>query len=239
MTAASSFFSLAVLYLLTLSSALGAHVPRAISPIITEPNGMAIWTLGSVETVEWITDGLDLDGVQGTVLLGYAHTDGSIMLWKDQPLAENVTLADGAVNVRCPLNLPTTLRYVVALLGDENNISPIFEIEDVQNPVPTSGSMSYSATLQTAGNVPSATLTHTSIVATIPPSNSTSSSALKTSSKTSSSNSVTITSAQGTATGKPDSNGSDNSALDRLSALNSGSLLISAGLSALVSVILL
>ncbi|KAI0662238.1 hypothetical protein C8Q70DRAFT_909829 [Cubamyces menziesii] len=235
MTAAFSFFSLAVLYLSTLSSALAAHVPRAISPIITEPNGMAIWTLGSVETVEWITDGLDLDGVQGTVVLGYAHTDGSIMLWEDQPLAENVTLADGAVNVRCPLNLPTTLRYVVALLGDENNISPIFEIEDVQNPVPTSGSVSYSATLQTAGNVPSATLTHTSIVATIPPSNSTSSSA----SKTSSTNSVTVTSAQGTATGKPGSNRSDNSALDRLSALDSGSLLISAGLSALVSAFLL
>lgn len=82
-----------------------------------------------------ITDGLDLDGAEGTVLLGYVQTDGNVTLWKgvfpstalhigvgssrmlfgtDQPLAKNVALSDGVVNVRCPLNLPTTLRYVVA-----------------------------------------------------------------------------------------------------------------------------
>ena len=38
----------------------------------------------------------------------------NIAPFSDQPLATNVTLSDGAVNVRCPLNLPTASRYVVA-----------------------------------------------------------------------------------------------------------------------------
>ncbi|KAI0328881.1 hypothetical protein GY45DRAFT_1305905 [Cubamyces sp. BRFM 1775] len=236
MTTTSSFFGLTILLISILSCALAAHVPRAVSPIITEPTARAIWILGSVQTVEWcvITDGLDLDGVEGTVLLGYAHTDGNVTLWKDQPLAENVSLADGVVNVRCPLNLPTTLRYVVALLGDENNISPVFTIEDPSNPVPTNGSVSYPAALQTAGNVPSATLTHTSVVATIPPASSTPSASSESSESVSSSG----TSVQASTTGKPSPSESSNGALVR-SVPNSDLLSIIIGLPVLASGLLL
>ncbi|KAH9890003.1 hypothetical protein C8Q73DRAFT_653065 [Cubamyces lactineus] len=238
MTTAFGFFSLAILSVSPLSSVLAAHVPRAVSPFITEPNAISVWPLGSVQTVEWcvITDGLDLDDVEGTVLLGYVQTDGNVTLWKDQPLAENVALSDGVVNVRCPLNLPTTLRYhLLAVLGDESNISPIFEIEDVQNPVPTNGSASYPVTLQTAGNVPSATITHTSVIATIPPAGSTQPS----SSTTSPTMSISATSVQASAAAKPSTSQSNNSALERSCTLNSGLLLIATGLSAFVSGIML
>ena len=36
------------------------------------------------------------------------------LLLSDQPLAEDFPLSDGQVNVRCPLNLPTGARYVIA-----------------------------------------------------------------------------------------------------------------------------
>ena len=78
----------------------------------------------------------DLSGINGTVYMGYLPSNNNPFLWKgkhhkpkrpsrlvhqvelgrciDQPLAENFSLADGVVNVRCPLNLPTGGRYVIA-----------------------------------------------------------------------------------------------------------------------------
>ncbi|KAI0669231.1 hypothetical protein C8Q78DRAFT_937900, partial [Trametes maxima] len=162
-----SILRVAVLVLLA-ASALAAHASRAVSPIVIQPSYQNQWTLGGVETVVWLTDGLNVTGVNGTILLGFTYTNGSVFLWKDQPLAENFPLADGAVNVRCPLNLPTSSRYVVALLGDENNLSGAFSVEDA-NSIISSSTISIPATLSTTGNVPSATITRSSVVGTIPP----------------------------------------------------------------------
>ncbi len=86
-------------------SALALHqnAPRAVSPVILRPNAMTLWALGSVNTVQWYvsslniprlshkrigdasfraTDGLELTGVNGTVLMGYVQTNGSVSLWK-------------------------------------------------------------------------------------------------------------------------------------------------------------
>ncbi|KAI0647759.1 hypothetical protein C8Q79DRAFT_529581 [Trametes meyenii] len=147
---------------------LAAHVSRAVSPVVIQPNFQNQWTLGGVETVVRVTDGLNVTGVNGTLLMGFTYTNGSVFLWKDQPLAENFPLADGAVNVRCPLNLPTSSRYVVALLGDENNLSGAFSVEDA-NSIFSSSTIVLPAALATTGNVPSATITRSSVVGTIPP----------------------------------------------------------------------
>ncbi|KAI0662227.1 hypothetical protein C8Q70DRAFT_634370 [Cubamyces menziesii] len=158
-----------------LAGVFAANAPRAVSPTIISPSSQDSWSLGSVQTVTWLTDGFNVTGVNGTVLMGYVETNGTVFLYRDQPLAENFPLADGVVNVRCPLNLPSARRYVVALLGDDNNISAVFSVRDDNDPQP-SVVQNPPATLSTQGNVPSATITHTSVVGTIPPASKTSSS---------------------------------------------------------------
>ncbi|OSD07549.1 hypothetical protein PYCCODRAFT_1430803 [Trametes coccinea BRFM310] len=153
------------------------RIPRAtVSPTIISPSGLSQWTLGSVQTVEWVSDE-DLTGLNGTVYMGYIQKDGNPFLWKDQPLAESFALADLAVNVRCPLNLPLGSHYVIALSinGDDSDISGVFSVNDFS----TTGTADFSATpsaLSTVGNVPSATITRTSVVGVIGTSGSSSSS---------------------------------------------------------------
>ncbi|KAI0328885.1 hypothetical protein GY45DRAFT_1325745 [Cubamyces sp. BRFM 1775] len=159
---------------LVVTGVFAVNAPRAVSPTIISPSSQDAWSLGSVQTVTWLTDGFNVTGVNGTVLMGYIETNGTVFLWKDQPLAENFPLADAAVNVRCPLNLPSARRYVVALLGDDSNISAVFSVRDDNDPQPSTV-QNPPATLSTQGNVPSATITHTSVVGTIPPASGTSS----------------------------------------------------------------
>ncbi|KAM5539513.1 hypothetical protein V8D89_006965 [Ganoderma adspersum] len=163
------------LLFLATAHALSVHVPRVVSPTILQPTSQTAWTVGQVETVQWLTQGLDLSGQNGTILLGYLNADGSDFLWKDQPLVTNVPLEDGQVNVRCPFNLPGGQRYVVALLGDVNNLSSIFQILD-SNFKDISTTSVFPSGLSTSGGVPSATITRTSVVGTIPASPTSSSS---------------------------------------------------------------
>ncbi|KAI0328857.1 hypothetical protein GY45DRAFT_1325702 [Cubamyces sp. BRFM 1775] len=177
MTALRFFSAVVVVCFLGIARVLAAAalVPRAVSPTIISPSSQDQWPLGAVETVTWITDGLNVTGVNGTILMGYVQSNGSTFLWKDQPLAQDFPLSDGQVNVRCPLNLPTGARYVIALLGDENNLSAVFQVIDANNPIPSSVQPEPS-TLSTTGHVPSATITQTSVVGTIPPPSNTASS---------------------------------------------------------------
>lgn len=82
--------------------ALHQNASRAVSPVILRPNAMTLWFLGSVNTVQWCvgslkyldrleyiihvlsraTDGIELTDVNGTVLMGYVQTNGSVFLWK-------------------------------------------------------------------------------------------------------------------------------------------------------------
>ncbi|KAH9890025.1 hypothetical protein C8Q73DRAFT_148386 [Cubamyces lactineus] len=171
------FFSAVVVCLFAATRVLAtALVPRAVSPTIISPSSQDQWPLGAVETVTWLTGGFNVTGVNGTILMGYVQSNGSVFLWKgNQPLAQNFPLSDGQVNVRCPLNLPTGTRYVIALLGDENNLSAVFQVVDANNPIPSSVQPEPS-TLSTVGHVPSATITQTSVVGTIPPPSNTGSS---------------------------------------------------------------
>ncbi|KAL1950729.1 hypothetical protein VTO73DRAFT_5853 [Trametes versicolor] len=169
---ALSIASRAVVVAFAAVSALALHqnAPRAVSPVILHPNAMTLWFLGSVNTVQWATDGLELTDVNGTVLMGYVQTNGSVFLWKDQPLAVNVPLEDSVVNVRCPFNLPVVARrYVLALLGEEDNVSPAFNVEDAAGNMFPTAAFTPPLTLVTSGNVPSATISITSVIGDIPP----------------------------------------------------------------------
>ncbi|KAI0769905.1 hypothetical protein C8Q74DRAFT_1271904 [Fomes fomentarius] len=156
------------LLFLTAVHALVPHVPRAELPTIIEPTSQSLWRPGGINTVRWITQNLDLEGLNGTIVLGHFVGDGTPFLWNDQLLAENVSLADGAVNVRCPFNVPYSQRYLVALLGEGGNstLSAPFTIQDINF---NTSSTAFPTQLSTSGGVPSATITRTSVVGTIPP----------------------------------------------------------------------
>ncbi|EIW59070.1 uncharacterized protein TRAVEDRAFT_46381 [Trametes versicolor FP-101664 SS1] len=162
-----SMLQVAIVLLLAAAYSLAARIPRAtVAPTIISPSGLSQWPSGTVETVKWVSD-QDLTGLNGTIYMGYIQPDGNPFLWKDQPLAENFSLADGVVNIRVPLNLPTGFRYVVSLSidGDDSDISGVFGVVD--RTVQASTTLPPPATLSTTGGVPPATITRTSVVSTI------------------------------------------------------------------------
>ncbi|KAI9059305.1 hypothetical protein FKP32DRAFT_1606301 [Trametes sanguinea] len=170
MARSCSYLASLVALLLCLTNALALNIAARAqpdSPPITLPTSQNGWNLGTVETVKWLTDGYNVTG-QGSIIFGFVQTNGSVDFWIDQPLAEGFPLADGIVNVRCPSNVPVNERYVVALLPDLTNQSPPFMVIDGDNVVTTVETIP-PATLLTTGNVPSATVTRSSVVGTIPP----------------------------------------------------------------------
>lgn len=102
-------------------SALALHqnAPRAVSPVILRPNAMTLWFLGSVNIVQWYvgslknldrleylidvlsraTDGLELTNMNGTVLMGYVQTNGSVFLWKGtlQAIARTIICSNAQI----------------------------------------------------------------------------------------------------------------------------------------------
>lgn len=99
------------------------------------------------------------------------------------------------MNVRCPFNLPVVARrYVLAcklqglvsyigkklcthcrvqyfrsVLGEEDNVSPAFNVEDAAGNMFPTAAFTPPLTLVTSGNVPSATISFTSVIGVIPP----------------------------------------------------------------------
>ncbi|KAI0328910.1 hypothetical protein GY45DRAFT_1325770 [Cubamyces sp. BRFM 1775] len=136
---------------------------RIPSPPITRPNHEDKWNTGQVQTVTWDSTGLNVTGVNGTLLLGYVLPNTTRLVWTDQPLARNVPLADEVVNIILP-NVPTGDEYFMILLGDMNNTSPLFAIANPAIVVATTPPLSLPAQTMTT---PSATVTDTNVVSTI------------------------------------------------------------------------
>ncbi|KAI0373708.1 hypothetical protein BV20DRAFT_962282 [Pilatotrama ljubarskyi] len=137
---------------------------RTPSPPITSPAHSDRWTTLEVQTVTWDNIGLNVTGLKGTLLLGYVWENTTRTVWKDQPLASNFALSDGAVNVILP-DVPSADDYILILLGDMHNLSPLFAVLGTDNGLATTVPP---ATLppQTMAT-PSATITATSVVSTI------------------------------------------------------------------------
>ncbi|KAI0662206.1 hypothetical protein C8Q70DRAFT_633497 [Cubamyces menziesii] len=136
---------------------------RTPSPPITRPNHEDKWNTGQVQTVTWDSTGLNVTGVNGTLLLGYVLPNTTRLVWTDQPLAQNVPLADDAVNIILP-NVPTGDEYFMILLGDMNNTSPLFAIANAAIVEATTPPLSLPSQTMTT---PSATITDTNVVSTI------------------------------------------------------------------------
>ncbi|KAL1950416.1 hypothetical protein VTO73DRAFT_5540 [Trametes versicolor] len=100
---------------------------RTPSPRITRPTHSETWNPPDLKTVTWDNTGLNVTGLNGTLLLGYLEKNATRFVWQDQPLAQGFALSDGIVNVLVP-DVPNWTSYFLTLLGDMNNTSPLFAI---------------------------------------------------------------------------------------------------------------
>ncbi|KII86656.1 hypothetical protein PLICRDRAFT_125544 [Plicaturopsis crispa FD-325 SS-3] len=100
---------------------------EVVSPPVLTPGAGTVWVVGSTETVTWNVSVIPSgDDPVGQLILGY-NEDGSEHLMLDSPLASNITLKDGSVNITVP-SVPERDNYIVCLFGDSGNISPNFTI---------------------------------------------------------------------------------------------------------------
>ncbi|KAI1794883.1 hypothetical protein LXA43DRAFT_883195 [Ganoderma leucocontextum] len=138
---------------------------RTPSPPILQPNHEVEWQALEVQTVTWDTTGLDVTGLNGTILLGFVRPDTTRFVYQDRPIAQNFALADEAVNIILP-DVPTGNRYFLILLGNMNNTSPLFGIAGTDQNNPTNSLPPSTLPPQTI-TTRSATITRTDIVSTV------------------------------------------------------------------------
>ncbi|PIL22621.1 hypothetical protein GSI_15312 [Ganoderma sinense ZZ0214-1] len=122
-----------VLALLTVAASASAAAllnDVVIITPITAPDAGDVWPVGSVQTITWDTTTIPVgsEDATGFILLGYLE-DGSSNEHLDfqNPLAQNIPLENGAVNVTVP-NVAARDDYIVVLFGDSGNKSPKFTI---------------------------------------------------------------------------------------------------------------
>ncbi|KAI0768679.1 hypothetical protein BD413DRAFT_493672 [Trametes elegans] len=94
------------------------------SPAIWQPSGDEVWTVGATETVRWSPSDLPSAEDGGRLLLGSARDEtGDYHHISASPLATNVSLASGALDVVVP-NVPPGDAYVLTLYIGKDSINP-------------------------------------------------------------------------------------------------------------------
>jgi len=114
----------------------GAHAALGLrdvwAPEITEPDSETVWLAGELVTVTWDTSDPPQNptGTKGKLLLGRLEDNGDDEdehLDVAHPLAYGFDMTDGKVRVRVP-NVEPGNDYIVVLIGDSGNRSPLFTI---------------------------------------------------------------------------------------------------------------
>lgn len=99
-------------------------------PPVTEPTESTVWVVGTTQTVKWDISDLppreNISNPLGKVVLGFL-TDDSYNLSIDSPLAEGFDILDGKVDITVP-QVESKDNYIVAVIGNSGNISPMFRI---------------------------------------------------------------------------------------------------------------
>jgi len=100
------------------------------SPKILAPDHSDVWKRGSTVKISWDTSHPPQHATnsQGTIYLGHLEGGTNEHLDIDHPLAKDVSLAQGNVEVKVP-NVDPGNNYIIVLMGDSGNRSPTFEIE--------------------------------------------------------------------------------------------------------------
>ncbi|KAI0717374.1 hypothetical protein C8T65DRAFT_115622 [Cerioporus squamosus] len=125
-------------------------------PIIVPKTG-DVWKAGERQTVKWSIDGINvydpgLNPLRGEIYIGHL-TNNSRYTWFQQPLAVNFTYLQTQVDVIVPA-LPTAHNYFLTLVGQSDNWSQFFTIENPADPSGT-GSLGTSITVTTAAQTAS------------------------------------------------------------------------------------
>ncbi|KAF9221619.1 hypothetical protein BS17DRAFT_785070 [Gyrodon lividus] len=96
---------------------------------ITDPNVRTVWKAGKRATVTWDTRGLPANTTsKGKIELGYLKGNSSNEhLDIEHPLAEGFSILAGRISVTVPQVKPGR-DYIVVLMGDSGNHSPMFTI---------------------------------------------------------------------------------------------------------------
>ncbi|KAI0786877.1 hypothetical protein C8Q75DRAFT_769674 [Abortiporus biennis] len=130
------------------SNALPLTRRDAVAPPITSPDASTVWQVGTIQTVTWDTSNLpppaNITNPTGKVILGFL-TDDSENLMADSPLAQGFPITQGSVQITVP-DVPSRTNYIIALIGDSGNISPLFSITG-GSAAPSSGSASPTSTV--------------------------------------------------------------------------------------------
>ncbi|KAI8978812.1 hypothetical protein BD414DRAFT_421607 [Trametes punicea] len=185
-TPLSLYATLLVVYYAALGCYGQVNIDPSKSPLILRPNGADVWTVGSVETVRWSNEGLDITNDQGSVVLGYLDpSTGQTNEYIRQPLVEGFQLADEVVNVVTP-DVPSGDFYYIVLLGNADNESPLFSIINPKSPAESIVNVTFPNQLSIS-SAPAATVSHSSSSAVASPATSSSSASPSASSPTSSS----------------------------------------------------
>ncbi|KAJ7677481.1 hypothetical protein B0H17DRAFT_944859 [Mycena rosella] len=101
------------------------------SPSIIKPDGSTKWVRGTEVNVTWSTSDMpkSITNPHGTILLGHLEPGNpSEHLDLAHPLAEGFNIRDGHRTISVPA-VPPRGDYIIVLMGDSGNRSPVFSIE--------------------------------------------------------------------------------------------------------------
>ncbi|PWN94700.1 hypothetical protein FA09DRAFT_290764, partial [Tilletiopsis washingtonensis] len=101
------------------------------NPRIIEPTSATVWGAGKTQTVAWSTEDIpdEARNYRGMIKLGYQPADGSGGLNLKWTLASDFLLTDDQADITLPSDLEPRDDYIVVLMGDSGNASPLFTIE--------------------------------------------------------------------------------------------------------------
>ncbi|RPD65497.1 hypothetical protein L227DRAFT_214006 [Lentinus tigrinus ALCF2SS1-6] len=169
------------LFYVLFASLFAVVCAQNLPPPIIVPKTGDVWKAGERQTVKWSIDGINvydpgLNPLRGKIFIGHL-TNNSRYIWFTEPLASDFTYLQQQVDIIVP-TFPTAHNYFLVLVGQSDNWSQFFTIENPADPSGT-GTLGTSVTINTI----SASQTASSV--------STSASASSTSTATSISASVT------------------------------------------------
>ncbi|KAJ6525289.1 hypothetical protein DFH09DRAFT_1188806 [Mycena vulgaris] len=101
------------------------------SPSIIKPDGSTKWMRGTEVNVTWSTSDMpkSITNPNGRILLGRLEAGSSNEhLNLDHPLAGGFNIRDGHLTIHVP-DVPPRGDYIIVLMGDSGNRSPVFSIE--------------------------------------------------------------------------------------------------------------
>ncbi|KAF9221618.1 hypothetical protein BS17DRAFT_710923 [Gyrodon lividus] len=109
----------------------------AFAPTITSPCAGDIWPTSSKQNVTWLTQNVpsEIQNSSIVILLGFSANNSENLDYK-HPLASNVPIMDGIVEITVPWNLTLRNDYIVVVIGDSGDASELFTI--TPNPTPAS-----------------------------------------------------------------------------------------------------